>query len=135
MSTRPSSGWSSLLLMVGALAVVVVLAGIFPFRQILASNREVDAAGAKLDALLEETDVLEARIAALQTTEEVERLAREQFGLVMPGEIGYVVVTPPWEAAAAVPAEQPAPGPDPAAKPWWEKLWDFLSGRDLAGDG
>ena len=70
--------------------------------------------------------MLEAGIAALQTPEEVERLAREQFGLVMPGEIGYVVVTPPWEhdmpepAAAASAADR--------ADPWWQGIWDFLTG-------
>ena len=64
-------GLSSLLLTVGLVAVVVVLAGIFPFRQIIASNRAVDTAEEKLAAVREETAVLEARIAALQTPEEV----------------------------------------------------------------
>lgn len=133
MSKRSGSGFSSLLLIVGLLAVVVVLAGIFPFRQIIAGNREVDAAEDRLAAITEETEVLEARISALQTPEEVERMAREQFGLVMPGEIGYVVVTPPWETDIpdpATPSEAPA-----ADRPWWQGIWDFLTGRDLAGDG
>ncbi|MCJ7725796.1 MAG: septum formation initiator family protein [Acidimicrobiia bacterium] len=137
MSKRQGSGFSSLLLIVGLLAVVVVLAGIFPFRQIIAGSREVDAAEGRLAAIREETEVLESRISALQTPEEVERLAREQFGLVMPGEIGYVVVTPPWEddgPAAGAQAETDG-STDPADRPWWRPIWDFLTGRDLAGDG
>ena len=132
MSKRTTSGFTSLLLVVAVLVGVVVLAGIFPFRQIIAGNREVGTAGEKLDAILEETEVLEARIRALQTPEEVERLAREQFGLVMPGEIGYVVVTPPWENDDSAPAAQAAP---PQDRSWWQGVWDFLTGRDLSGDG
>ena len=135
MSRDSGYGLSSLLLTVALVAVVVVLAGIFPFRQIIASNRAVDTAEAKLAAIREETAVLEARIEALQTPEEVERLAREQFGLVHPGEIGYVVVTPPWEADDPRPADAPEAPADPTDKPWWEDVWDFLTGRDLAGDG
>jgi len=132
MSKRTTSGFSSLLLVMAVLVGVVVLAGIFPFRQILAGNREVSAAEDKLDAIVEETAVLEARIRALQTPEEVERLAREQFGLVMPGEIGYVVVTPPWENDESAPEQQAAPQQD---RSWWQGVWDFLTGRDLSGDG
>ena len=135
MRRESGYGISSLLLTVGLIAVVVVLAGIFPFRQIIASNRAVDTAEAKLAAIREETAVLEARIAALQTPEEVERLAREQFGLVHPGEIGYVVVAPPWEADRSQTAEALEEPIEPAGKPWWEDVWDFLTGRDLAGDG
>ena len=135
MSRDSGYGLSSLLLTVALIAVVVVLAGIFPFRQIIASNRAVDTAEEKLAAIREETAVLEARIAALQTPEEVERLAREQFGLVHPGEIGYVVVTPPWEADRSQPAEAPEEPAETTGKPWWEGVWDFLTGRDLAGDG
>ena len=132
MSKRTTSGFSSLLLVVAVMVGVVVLAGIFPFRQILAGNREVSVAEDKLDAIVEETAVLEARIRALQTPEEVERLAREQFGLVMPGEIGYVVVTPPWENDDSAPEQQVAPQQD---RSWWQGVWDFLTGRDLSGDG
>jgi len=135
MSRDSGYGLSSLLLTVALVAVVLVLAGIFPFRQIIASNRAVDTAEEKLAAIREETAVLEARIAALQTPEEVERLAREQFGLVHPGEIGYVVVVPPWEIDDPEPAETPEEPAEPTGKPWWQGVWDFLTGRDLAGDG
>jgi cell division protein FtsB len=131
VSKRSGSGLSSLLLVAAVVAAVVVLAGIFPFRQIIASNRSVDLAEEQLAAIQEENLRLEARIEALQSTEEVERLAREQFGLVMPGEIGYVVTAPPGEA----PVPEPEPVAEPAQREWWETVWDFLTGRDLAGDG
>jgi cell division protein FtsB len=133
MSKRSGSRFTSLLLIVGPLALVVVLAGIFPFRQIIAGNREVDAAQQRLAAITEETEILEGRIAALQTDDEIERLARQEFGLVMPGEIGYVVVTPPWEdrdRQAATDTTQPEP-----ERSWWQGILDFLTGRDMTGDG
>jgi cell division protein FtsB len=129
---RKRSGirFSSILALVALAGLAVVLAGIFPFRQIIAQNRAVDLAEHKLEAIRSENARLEARITALQTPEEVERLAREQFGLVRPGEIGYVVITPP----------EPAPEPDVVEEveerpPWWEQVWDYLTGRDLVGDG
>jgi cell division protein FtsB len=134
MSRKP--GRLPPLLLTAVLAGSAVLfAGVFPFRQILASNRAVEVAEGKLEALEAETLVLEGRIAALQTNQEVERLAREQFGLVMPGEIGYVVVVPPWDDK---PPGRSGPDAEPEAassRPWWQGVWDFLTGRDLVGDG
>ena len=65
--------------------VVVTAAGIFPFRQIIADRRSVSLAQEELLALRAENEHLEAEVAALETDAEVERLAREQFGLVRPG--------------------------------------------------
>ena len=120
---------SGLLALAAAVTVVVTAAGIFPFRQILAQGNAVELATQKLEALQEENAHLEAEIDALQAPAEVERLAREQFGLVRPGEVGYVVVVPPGEEWI-----EPEPEPTldrPAAQPWWRGLWDFLTGRDL----
>ena len=118
--------------LVGLVLVVVVggATGIFPFRQLLAMERSVELMESQLEALREENRHLDQQIQALQTPEEVERLAREHFGLVMPGEIGYVAV--------AVGDEEEAGPPEPSGfeetPPWWRSLWDFLTGRDLVGD-
>ena len=112
--------------------LVVAAAGIFPFRQLLAQERAVDLAQAQLDALVEENLRLEQQIAALGTDEEVERLAREHFGLVMPGEIGYVAIIPEG-IIDPVP-----PGRDltlEREQPLWRQVWEFLTGRDIIDDG
>jgi cell division protein FtsB len=115
------------------LAVVVAmgLSGLLPFRQIIASDRAVELSERKLDALVEENRRLEREVAALQSLEEVERLAREDFGLVMPGEVGYVSV--PVDASADDVEVVPSTLDDD--KPWWRAVWDFLTGRDLITDG
>jgi cell division protein FtsB len=115
------------------LGVVVAmgLSGILPFRQIIASDRAVELSERKLDALVEENGRLEREVAALQSLEEVERLAREDFGLVMPGEIGYVSVA----VDASVDDVEVLPSTPEEDKPWWRSVWDFLTGRDLVTDG
>ena len=88
---------TGLLALAALLVVVVTAVGIFPFRQIIADRRSVTLAQEQLLALRAENEHLEGQVAVLQTDEEVERLAREQFGLVRPGEIAYVVVSPQGE--------------------------------------
>lgn len=113
------------------LAAILAASGVLPFRQLMARDRAIDLAESKLDALVTENLRLEAQIAALDTDVEVERLAREHFGLVMPGEIGYVAVAPD-DLVDPLPEERPALHEEP---PWWRRMWDFLTGRDLATDG
>jgi cell division protein FtsB len=124
---------SSVLIVAVLVAVVATAAGIFPFRQIIADRRSVALAQEKLLALRAENARLENQVAALQGDTEVQRLAREQFGLVRPEEVAYVVVSPEGEQVVT-----PEPEPTLAGtkgRPWWRSLWDFLTGRDLVPDG
>ena len=120
---RRSPLWVLLLLVV----LAVTMAGIFPFRQIIAQRRAVDVAESKLIALVDENARLEAEVEALHTEAEIERLARERFGMVRPGEIGYFVID-----EGAPPVTEPPPPVDlEADRAWWDEMWDFLTGRDL----
>ncbi len=123
---------SSLMALVALVAVVITAAGIFPFRQIVADRRSVSLAQEQLLALREENARMEVEVAVLASDVEVERLAREQFGLVRPGEVAFVVVTP----EGPEPEPEPEPTLDrPGEQPWWRDLWDFLTGGDLVRDG
>jgi hypothetical protein len=93
----------------------------------------VDLAEEKLAALMEENRGLEERIELLQTPTEVERLAREQFGVVREGEIAYTVVTPEQERSAAG-GRVAVPHPL-EERTLLQRVWDFLTGRDLVDDG
>jgi cell division protein FtsL len=130
---RSGARWTGLLAVAALVGAVVAAAGIFPFRQILAQERAVDLAEAQLAAIQAENERLEQEIEALQTPQEIERLAREQFGLVRPGEIGYVVVVPPDPTPTTLPPEPTLDRPE--EQPWWRDVWDFLTGRDLLDDG
>lgn len=105
------------------------LTQVVPYRQILDSQRQVNAAKAQLESLQEENEVLSADVAALQTDAEVEKLAREKLGYVRPGETAYVVLDPPTADTALAPAvKEPI---IPARRTWVEAVWDFLTGADL----
>lgn len=129
---RRGFGLGRFLVLAFVVLVIVGASGIFPFRQIIAQNRSVDLAQRKLDALVEENLRLEQQLAALQSPQEVERLAREQFGLVMPGEIAYVAVVPEGDAAEEVP---PVAVGFTEERPWWKAFWDFITGSDLVTNG
>lgn len=96
-------GWLGLL-------TATVLAGlalaVFPIQDLLAQRRDTGALEAELDALRTENDELAGRVAALQTDAEIERLAREEYNLVYPGEESYAIL-PVEPEASPVPAPWP----------------------------
>ena len=112
-------------------ALAITLAGIFPFRQMIAQQRQVDQTQARLDSLLVENGVLEDTVVALNAAPEIERLAREQYGLVRPGETGYTVES----SESPVVAEfVPVVEEEIDDRTLLERFWDFLTGRDLVPD-
>jgi len=112
------------------LAASVLLTNVFPYRKILAQQQQVANAREQLEALQTENDRLEAEAIALTSDSEVERLARENLGYVRPGELAYVVLEPPVTQATR--EVDPVEVPTDAA-PWYEGVWDFLTGKDLVG--
>jgi cell division protein FtsB len=130
VARRRRWGWVLAVLLLGALALTV--SGIFPFRQLVAQQRQIERATEQFETLSSENDRLEVEIAALQTDDEVERIARDQYGLVRPGEVGYVVVSPPQVDATleTVPVEESSD-----TRSWWVRLWDFITGSDLSDGG
>jgi len=75
-----------------AVAGGVLLVLVLPTRAWLDQRAEVTEAERKLAVLEQANEQLEARVAALQTPAEVERVAREQYNLVKPGEQVYSVL-------------------------------------------
>ena len=119
------------ILLVAALFLVIgaaFLTQLIPYRQIIDSNRQVESARAELAALENENLLLQADVAALETPEEIERLAREKLGYARPGETAYVVLDPPGAGQAVTREDPPPAAPE---RTWVEKIWDFVSGGDL----
>lgn len=103
--------------------LAVMLVGLVPFRQILNQREAVAGAEDRLEALIETNAQLEEEIEALETPVEIERRAREDFGLVRPGEIAYLVVPTEVEEEEVVQvAERP--------QTWFDSIVDFFTGRD-----
>lgn len=122
---RPGAAISTLLIfLLGAAFVTQVV----PYNQIVESRRQVAAARAELADLQSSNAELQADVEALHTDSEIERLAREKLGYVMPGETAFVVLDPPGTSDAQ-PAE---PAPRPVEKTWVDRIWEFLTGADLS---
>jgi cell division protein FtsB len=77
------------------LVVAVLGIGVFPTRAYLAQRSDIAAAAEELHALDEANDALTERVEALGTDAEVERIAREQYNLVFPGEEAYALLPAP----------------------------------------
>ncbi|HEX9682862.1 MAG TPA: septum formation initiator family protein [Acidimicrobiales bacterium] len=81
--------------------VVVLLVALFPTRAWLDQRAAIDVAGNRLDALTAENEVLAERVSQLQSDDAIERIAREQYNLVRPGEEAYAILPqPPPEVRA-----------------------------------
>lgn len=93
------------------IVVAVLLTFVFPTRTFLAQRASITDAKTQLRILDQQNEALADRADRLRSDEEIERLAREQYNLVRPGEEAYAVLPAPGarEAPMAppVPTEQP----------------------------
>jgi cell division protein FtsB len=126
-------GWVLAVVLLGGLALTV--SGILPFREMVLQQHQIDRTQDQLDALEEENARLTEDIVMLESDAEIERIAREQYGLVLPGEVAYVVVSPEDGVVGGetTPLEDPVVRSD--QRPWWERVWDFVAGNDVNPDG
>ena len=85
-------------LLLGLLLLGFLFAFVYPTRTYLKQREQIQVAQERLGVLQRETVALERDTKRLDGDAEVERIAREQYGLVRPGETPYVLVpatTPP----------------------------------------
>jgi len=114
------------------LVVAVVVAGtlglaVFPARTYIAQRRGLIATEQRVRVLTQQNRELSSRVEKLNTDAEIERLARQQYNLVRPGEEAYAIL--PRQAPLAH-----APAPDAQAPAqrrhrgggFWSGLWAHL---------
>lgn len=109
-----------------AFVVLAAVAGLMlagPVSRHLDSRDRVEGLEQRRDALHAEIDRLEGRVDDLEDPGHIELLAREQLGLVRPGEVPYVVVVPEQDRPQLTPAAPPQPEP----RPWYRRLLDAVS--------
>ena len=111
----------------GALLVVLLVGGVFPTRTYLHQRDAIAAEERKVAVLSSENEKLAAKVDRLHTDAEIERIAREQYNLVRPGEEAYAILPGP-EDTRPEPADVPPPvvleGADPS---WWDRTADALT--------
>jgi cell division protein FtsB len=95
--------------LLGAMVVVALLfVFVFPARTLLAQRQQTEKQKKTLELLHEQSRKLAEESRRLQNNAEVERMAREQYGFVFPGEHPYVVVPPSTTSPPAPTSSAPA---------------------------
>jgi cell division protein FtsB len=124
--SRPATFMGVLALIITGMAVITA---VIPFRQIVEQQALVEGASAELVRINLENEYLRGEVEALSTPGEIERLARENLGYVMPGEAAYVVLEPD----EALPETIAAPVVENGDRvPWYQAIWNFFTGADLS---
>ena len=83
------------LLLVGLAFVAVLFAFVYPTRTFLDQRNETNKSRAQLEVLQAENARLARESKRMSTDSEIERLARQKYGLVRPGERPFVILPAP----------------------------------------
>ena len=86
-------------------------------------NREADALRTEILDLRSDNIQLQKQIEQARTDTAIETIAREQLGLIRPGDHPLGLVSPAQPPAAAPTPVPPAPPP-----PAWRQWWDYMFG-------
>jgi cell division protein FtsL len=111
---------------IAALLIVCAIAFTTTFLELFRLQREADRLLRMRQSLQQETATLREEIRALHTPGYIEKIAREQLGLVKPGEISLLIVQPP-------PTTPPAPVRPREDTSWLSRILRTL-GRFFTGD-
>ena len=103
-------------ILLGLGAVAILFLFVYPTSSFLRQRDDLNRARERLEVLRSETTRLDDATKKLQSDAEVERIAREQYGLVRPGEQSYVVI-PATTTTTTPPPAPTAPGGLPNRQP------------------
>jgi cell division protein FtsB len=90
-------------------------------------NQQAEALRADVAVLRAQNVQLQQQIEHARSDTAIETIAREQLGLIKPGDHPLVLLPiagPPSPTTAAPPPAAPAPPPPPT----WQQWWDYLFG-------
>lgn len=119
--------WFNVIIYVGIGTAIISLGiGLYldPTKTWLKQNREMGALNKSVDEARDRNESLRREMKELESNEYIERKAREELGLVKPGEEAFVVVDP--EQAPAQP-KRPGPVQDEG---FLDKIKRFIKERD-----
>ncbi len=91
-------------------------------------NQEADTLRAEVRALRDENVRLQEEMAAARTDAAIEAVAREQLGLVKPGDSAVVLVPAGQQEQTMEPTPRPAPPPPPPWQQWWNVFFGPKAG-------
>src|SRR4051812_18937281 len=80
------------LAVIGVLVALALFVFVYPTRALLSQNDDIAKTSRDLAALQHENRRLEHEVLKLRTPQEIERIARQRFSMIKPGERLYAVV-------------------------------------------
>jgi cell division protein FtsB len=108
-------------LLVTLVVVAMLFLAVFPTRTWIAQRRERAAVVHDIAELRAQNRQLSDRAGRLRSDAEIERLARERYNLVRPGERAFAIL-PPRERGRAHAKPKAS-----EKRPWWQRAWDRLT--------
>ena len=111
---------------IGTLIVVLMLSALYPIRQYFSQKTQLVNLTAEEAQLAQRIEQLTEVKSRLLTDDEIERIAREELGMVRPGEVAFAVV--PGGESRSDP-EIPSivvSKPQRAEPAWYERWWDAV---------
>jgi len=111
------------------LLVGVLFSSVYPIRRYFAVRSSITALKNEERALDQKQQQLAQQKALLQTDGEVERIAREEYGYVRPGEVPFAIIQP---SVAPTPSTDVAASglfdPEHASKPgFFSRIWNAIA--------
>ncbi|MDT0346862.1 FtsB family cell division protein [Streptomyces litchfieldiae] len=106
-------------------SLIVALA--YPLRQYIQQRAEIDDMRRQGELERERVEELRDQKARWQDPSYVERQARERLNYLRPGETGYIL---PEEPGGQDEDDDRRTSGAPAARPWYESLWDGVDRAD-----
>ena len=110
--------------MVAPVVVGMLFLAVFPARTYLRQRHSLSAAKARLHVLAQQNTALDKQVKKLHTDSEIERLARQQYNLVRPGEEAYAILPSRQTPSPAGPAQNAKPKNDPG---WLSRTWHSIT--------
>ncbi|MGH2726712.1 MAG: septum formation initiator family protein [Actinomycetota bacterium] len=110
--------------LVGTLSVVLLLSALYPIRQYFAQKGELKKLTAQETQLADRIQELTELRSRLLTDDEIERIAREELGMVRPGEVAFAVLPGADGKGQAGPPSAPTVSTvKPGGESWYERWW------------
>ena len=87
-------------------------------------NQDVDGARREIEALRTRNIELQAELSSGRLDEDIERIARDELGMVRPGDRPVVLVWPEETRRRGSEANQTAASPEPSWRTWFRLFFD-----------
>ena len=105
-------------------AVVLLLSAMYPVRQYVSKEQYVRHLVAQEEALSERMSKLQSEQSRLLSDAEVERIAREELGMVRPGEVAFALVPKPGGQSRTISQDPIVQTKRRAGPAWYARWWD-----------